>query len=57
MLEDQEQELHSMTYNTKYPIDIVFNAVKDYVDFAELGSQPLAPSQTIAKAYIILNKT
>ena len=57
MLEDREQELRSMTYNTKYPTDIVFNAVKDYIDFAELGSQPLTPSQTIAKAYVILNKT
>jgi hypothetical protein len=57
MLEDRDQELRNMTYNTQHPIDIVFNAVEDYVDFAELGSQPLTPHQTIAKAYIILNKT
>jgi hypothetical protein len=57
MLEDREQELRNMTYNTKYPIDIVFNAVEDYVDFAELGQQPLTQRQTIAKAYVILNKT
>jgi hypothetical protein len=49
MLEDREQELRSMTYNTKYPIDIVFNAVEDYVDFAELGQQPLTQRQTIVK--------
>jgi hypothetical protein len=57
MLEDRDQELRNMTYNTKYPIDIVFNAVEDFVDFAELGHQPLTARQTIAKAYIILNKT
>jgi hypothetical protein len=46
-----------MTYNTKFPIDIVFNSVEDYVDFAKLGQQPLTQRQTIAKAYVILNKT
>jgi hypothetical protein len=57
MLENREQELRNMTYNTKYPIDIVYNAVEDYVDFAELGQQPLTQRQIVAKAYIILNKT
>jgi light-regulated signal transduction histidine kinase (bacteriophytochrome) len=57
MLEDRDQELRNMTYIMQHPIDIVFNAVEDYVDFAELGSQPLTTRQTIAKAYIILNKT
>jgi hypothetical protein len=57
MLEDREQELRTMTYNTKYPIDTVFNAVEDYVDYAELGNQPLTQRQVIAKAYVILNKT
>jgi type II secretory pathway component PulJ len=57
MLEDREQELRNTTYNTQYPIDTVFNAVEDYVDFAELGSQPLTQRQIIAKAYVILNKT
>jgi hypothetical protein len=41
MLEDREQELRNTTYNIQHPIDTVFNAVEDYVDFAELGSQPL----------------
>ena len=57
MLENREQELRNMAYNTKYPIDVVFNAVEDYVDFAELGQQPLTDRQVIAKAYVILNKT
>jgi type II secretory pathway component PulJ len=57
MLEDREQELRNTTYNIQHPIDTVFNAVEDYVDFAELGSQPLTQRQIIAKAYVILNKT
>jgi hypothetical protein len=57
MLEDRETELRNMTYNPKYPIDMVFNAVSDYADFADLGNQPMTQRQTVAKAYLILNKT
>jgi hypothetical protein len=57
MLEDREQELRNMNYNTQHPIDTVFNAVEDFVDLAEMGLQPLTQSQTIAKAYVIINKT
>jgi uncharacterized phage-associated protein len=57
MLEDRDNELRSMVYNTQLPIDIVFNAVKDCVDFADLANQTQTASQTIAKAYVILNKT
>jgi hypothetical protein len=57
MLEDREQELRNMTYNTTDPIDVVFNAVEDYVNFTELGHQPLTQPQTVAKAYVIFNKT
>ena len=57
MLEDCDNELHGMVYNTQLPIDIVSNAVEDYVDFADLVNQTLTSSQMIAKAYVILNKT
>ena len=57
MLEDRDNELCNMVYITKLPIDIFFNAIEDYVDFADLGHQALTSSQTIAKAYVILNKT
>ena len=46
-----------MVYNQCLPIDVVFNGVEDLVDFAALDKQPFTASQTIAKAYIILNKT
>jgi hypothetical protein len=57
MLKDHEQELCTMIYNAKYPIDMVFNAVKDFVDSADLAKQPVMQRQTVAKAYTILNKT
>jgi hypothetical protein len=57
MLDDREQELRNMLYDAKYPIDMVFNAVEDYVDYADMGDQPMTQKQTIAKAYTILNKT
>ena len=36
MLEDSEQELRNLSYNPRSPIDVVFNAVEDYIDFAIL---------------------
>jgi hypothetical protein len=57
MLEDSDNELRNMVYNTQQPIDIVFNAVEDYVDFADLGQQAITQQQTIGKAYVIINKT
>jgi hypothetical protein len=57
MLEDREQELKTMTYNPKTPIDTVFNTVDDLADFASLGLQPLTEGQIITKDYIIINKT
>ena len=57
MLDDREQEIRNMNYNVKYPIDMVFNAVEEFVDFADLAQQPVTQRQTVAKAYTILNKT
>jgi hypothetical protein len=57
MMEDREQELRTMTYNPKFPIDTIFNAVEDFSDYAELAQQPITVHQTIAKAYLLLNKT
>ena len=41
MLDNRVQELRNMNYNVKYPIDMVFNAVEEYVDFADLANQPI----------------
>jgi hypothetical protein len=57
MMENKEQELRTMVYHAKYPIDQVFNAVEDFVEFASLAQQPITQRQTVAKAYLVLNKT
>jgi hypothetical protein len=57
MMENREQELRTMVYNPKFPIDTIFNAVEDFTDYAELAQQPITTHQTIAKAYLLLNKT
>jgi hypothetical protein len=46
-----------MTYNTQDPIDSVLNSVEEFIEYTELGHQPLTQAQTIAKANSILNKT
>jgi hypothetical protein len=57
MMENRAQELGTMVYNPKFPIDIIFNAVEDFADYAELVQQPITTHQNIAKAYLLLNKT
>jgi hypothetical protein len=57
MLNTHDTALRNMVYNTQEPIDVVFNAVEDFVDYAFMGDQELTVKQTIAKAYLILNKT
>ena len=57
MLEDRKQDLRTLAYDPAHPIDIIFNAVDDFADFANLGLQPLSNLQKISKAYVIINKT
>jgi hypothetical protein len=57
MMENREHSLRTMVYNPKFPIDTIFNAVEDFSDYAELAQQPITVHQTIAKAYLLLNKT
>jgi hypothetical protein len=37
-----------MVYNPKFPIDTIFNAVKDFSDYAELAQQPITTHQTFS---------
>jgi hypothetical protein len=57
MIDDREQELRNMNYNTAHPIDTIFNTVEDFVEYASLGHQDTSAAQMIGKAYNILNKT
>jgi hypothetical protein len=56
MMENREQELWTMVYNPKFPIDLIFNAVEAFSDYAKLAQHPITTHQTIAKAYLRLNK-
>jgi hypothetical protein len=53
MLEDRDNDLHSMVCNPQQPIDVVFNAVEDYVDFADLGHQALSHSKLLGKRMLL----
>jgi hypothetical protein len=57
MIDEYEQHLKAMTYDTALPIDTIFNAVEDLMEYAELANQPYTQRQAVAKAYTIINKT
>jgi hypothetical protein len=57
MIDDYEQNLKSLTYDPASPIDNIFNAVEDLMEYAELATQPYTQRQAVAKAYTIINKT
>jgi hypothetical protein len=57
MIDDYEQHLKQMTYDPASPIDTIFNAVEDLMEYAELANQPYTQRQAVAKAYTIINKT
>lgn len=54
MLDDRIAEVTCMSYTPTLPIDIVFNAIDDLCDFAELAQIPLTQVQTVNKGYSIL---
>jgi PPE-repeat protein len=57
MIDEYEQHLKAMTYDTALPIDTIFNAVEDLMEYAKLANQPYTQRQAVAKAYTIINKT
>ena len=57
MLDDRAEEVARLGYTVHQPIDIVFNAIDDLADYAELAHIPLTQRQTVNKAYVLLLKT
>lgn len=39
------------------PVDVVFNAVEDLLEYATMAQQPFSDRQAVAKAYNVFNKT
>ena len=57
MFDAKEEEVRKMTYNPTHPIDNIFTAIDDLVDFAELARNNITQRQCVTRAaYIILNK-
>jgi hypothetical protein len=57
MLDERAEELRKTEYDPTQAIDIVFTTVEDFVNLSYLGHQPMTGPQTVAKAYLILNRS
>ena len=56
LLDKKETLLRTINYTPESHIDTIFTAVEDLADYAELNGAKMTQQETIAKAYIILNK-
>ena len=57
MLQEREERVSRMSYSLSQPIDIIFNALDDLADYADLSDTPFTECQIIGKAFVILNCT
>ncbi len=57
MLEQKEDLFKRLGYQASMPVDVVFNAVEDLVEYVNMANQPFSNKQTVAKAYNVFNKT
>ena len=54
MFDEKEEEVRKMTYNPTHPIDNIFTAIDDLVNFAELARNNITQTrQCVTRAYII----
>ena len=56
LLDGKETLLRAINDTLASPIDTIFTAVEDLAEYADLNGAKMAQQQTIAKAYVILNK-
>ena len=57
MLQEREDRVSRMSYSLSQPIDIIFNALDDLADYADLSDTPFTERQIMGKAFVILNRT
>ena len=57
MLEEKEELFKRLGYEAHMPVDVVFNAVADLLEYASMAQQPFSDRQSVAKAYNVFNKT
>ena len=56
-LQEKEDRVNRMAYSLHQPIDLIFNALDDLADYAELSNSPYTERQIVSKTYMILNCT
>ena len=56
LLGEKETLLRAIKYTLSSPIDTIFTEVEDLAGYAKINGDTMTQQQTIAKAYIILNK-
>ena len=56
-LQVQDDEVSCMSYSLAQPIYMIFNALDDLADYADLSDSPYTERQIISKALVILNRT
>ena len=54
-LQEKEDRLNRMAYSLHQSIDLIFNALDDLTDYAELSDSPYTERQIVSKAHVILN--
>ena len=57
MLQERKERVSRMSYSLSQPINIIFNALDNLADYAELSDTPFSERQIMAKAFMILNRT
>jgi hypothetical protein len=58
MLEKKEEALKNLDYHPRHPVDLVFNAVEDLADYADMATTgAFTQTQIIGKAYSQFNRT
>ena len=56
-LHEQEQKVQQMVYDLQHPIDSVFTAIDDQVNFSEAAQTPYTQAKCINLVYIFVNRT
>ena len=57
MLQEPKDQVSRMSYSLSQPIDIIFNALDNLTNYAELSGTPFTKRQIMGKAFVILNRT
>ena len=56
-LYEQEQKVQQLVYDPQHPIDGVFTAIDEIVNYSEAAQTPYIQAQCINLGYLILNRT